>query len=72
MIWSLITMANWEPNRLDIFGLGSDNEVYHKAWDGSRWLPSPTAWEVRDGARKNQPGMAAWVQDRPEISGWMF
>ena len=32
-------VVSWGANRLDIFGLGSDNQMYHKAWDGSRWLP---------------------------------
>ena len=44
-IWA----ASWAPNRLDIFGLGTDNGMYHKAWDGSRWAPSMTDWESLGG-----------------------
>lgn len=36
-------------NRLDIFGLGTDNAMYHKAFDG-RWRPSQTDWEGLGGA----------------------
>jgi hypothetical protein len=39
----------WSSNRLDIFGLGTDKAMYHKAWDGSRWHPSVTDWERLGG-----------------------
>jgi hypothetical protein len=39
-------------NLLDIFGLGTDSAVYHKAWDGSEWLPSTTDWERLGGLFK--------------------
>jgi hypothetical protein len=38
------SVVSWEPNRLDIFGLGEDNQMLHKAWNGSSWLPSVTGW----------------------------
>ena len=41
--------ASWAPDRLDIFGLGTDNQMFHKAWDGSNWRPSPTDWEPLGG-----------------------
>jgi hypothetical protein len=40
--------VSWGPNRLDIFGLGVDSGMYHKAWDGA-WHPSPFDWEGRGG-----------------------
>ncbi len=39
----------WGANRLDIFALGTDNSMYHKAWDGSAWQPSMTNWEALGG-----------------------
>src|SRR5580704_13051300 len=33
----------------DIFGLGTDNQMCHKARDGSAWLPSTTGWEPLGG-----------------------
>ena len=35
--------VSWGPSRLDLFGLGIDNQVYHKSWDakdGRVWRPS--------------------------------
>jgi hypothetical protein len=37
MIRNAIAVTSWGSNRLDIFGLGTDNQMYHKAWDGSAW-----------------------------------
>ena len=42
-------VAAWSSNRLDIFGLGTDWAMYHKAWDGSTWRPSLTDWEGLGG-----------------------
>ncbi|GCF11255.1 hypothetical protein [Dictyobacter arantiisoli] len=42
-------VTTWSPHRLDIFGLGTDNAMYHKAWNGSRWFPSLTGWENLGG-----------------------
>ena len=42
------SVVAWAPNRLDLFGIGTDNVInvmYHKAWDGSAWHPSVTGWE---------------------------
>ena len=44
-----IAAVAWGANRLDIFGLGTDNSMYHKAWDGSHWRPSQTDWEGLGG-----------------------
>jgi hypothetical protein len=40
-------VVSWAANRLDVVALGLDGQLYHKAWDGSAWLPSPTQWEPR-------------------------
>ena len=42
-------VASWGNNRLDIFALGTNNSMFHKAWDGSAWRPSPTGWEPLGG-----------------------
>ena len=46
---TLGAVVSWGANRLDIFGLGTDNQMYHKAWDGSAWRPSPKDWEPLGG-----------------------
>ena len=42
-------IESWGPNRLDIFGLGTGGDMFHKAWDGTGWFPSPTDWEPLGG-----------------------
>ena len=37
------------PNRLDVFVRGGDGGVYHKAWDGSRWIPDERWYEPLGG-----------------------
>jgi len=32
-------VVSWGPNRLDIFGLGTDRQMRHKVWDGIAWKP---------------------------------
>lgn len=44
-------VASWGNNRTNIFGLGTDKSMYHKAWNGL-WLPSTTSWEALGGAFK--------------------
>lgn len=39
----------WGTNRLDIFGLGTDDAMYHKAWDGTAGRPSVRDWERLGG-----------------------
>jgi hypothetical protein len=38
-----VAVVSWGSGRLDIFALGRDDQMFHKAWDG-RWHPSPTTW----------------------------
>ncbi len=46
----VVAVVSWSANRLDIFGLGTDNQMYHKYWDPSTgWGPSPTDWEPLGG-----------------------
>ena len=49
MLVRAIAVTSWGANRLDIFGLGADSAMYHKAWTGSAWLPSDTGWEELGG-----------------------
>jgi hypothetical protein len=44
-----ISAASWGPNRLDIFGLGTNNGMFHKSWDGRAWGPSVLDWESLGG-----------------------
>src|SRR5207244_6107795 len=46
--------VSWGPNRLDIFGLGVNNEMLHKWWDETGRAPSRTKWEP-SGATFHSP-----------------
>jgi hypothetical protein len=41
-----ISSVAWGPNRLDVFGLGMDSEVFHKGWDGAIWA---STWQPLGG-----------------------
>jgi hypothetical protein len=62
-----ITTISWGSNHLDIFGLGTDNQMYHKAWDGSAWLPSPTDWEPLGGVFNSAPAAVSRGSNRIDI-----
>ena len=62
-------VAAWGNNRLDIFGLGTDGAMYHKAWDGSAWRPSVLDWERLGGVFTSPPAVTAWGNNRLDIFG---
>ena len=62
-----IAAASWGSNRLDIFGLGTDNQMYHEAWDSNQWLPSPTDWEPLGGIFHSAPAVVSWIANRLDI-----
>jgi len=64
-----VAAVSWGPNRLDIFGLGTDNSMYHKWWDGSAWGPSQTGWEALGGTFVSPPAVVSWGLNRLDIFG---
>src|ERR1044071_1594510 len=66
--YSSIAVASWGENRLDIFGLGTDNQMFHKAWNGA-WRPSLTGWEPLGGIFSSPPAVCSWGSDRLDIFG---
>lgn len=41
------------PLRVDLFGIGTDNQMWHKAWtDGPDWVPPKLDWEPLGGKFK--------------------
>jgi hypothetical protein len=49
------TVVSWGPNRIDIFVKGTDNALWHKAWDGSNW----TSYESLGGVYKGEPAVVS-------------
>jgi len=44
-------VCSWGPGRLDVFVIGTDNNIWHRAWDGSRW----TGWGSLGDAMASSP-----------------
>ena len=59
----------WGPNRLDIFGIGADGAMYHKAWNGLAWQPAGLEWERLGGNFTSPPAITAWGPNRLDIFG---
>src|SRR5262245_54521221 len=64
-----LTVTAWSQNRLDLFGTGTDGAMWHKAWNGSAWLPSVLGWERLGGTFTSPPAVASWGQNRLDPSG---
>ena len=61
-----VAAAPWGPNRLDVFGLGPNNVVLHKWWNGS-WGPSQTDWESLGGINGSAPVVVSWGPNRLDL-----
>ncbi len=48
--WNKIAAVSWQSNCIDVFGIGEDNGMFHKWWDGVQWLPSRYGWDNLSGA----------------------
>ena len=43
------SVVSWGSDRLDIFVVGPNDNLFHKAWDGAQWFPGITDWENLGG-----------------------
>jgi len=55
-----VSATSWGINRLDVFGVGADNMLKHRVWDGSTW----TDWENLGGNPYISGGNVAGVTTR--------
>ncbi|HYE12346.1 MAG TPA: sialidase [Patescibacteria group bacterium] len=58
-------VASWQANRLDVFGRGQNNALWHKWWDGSRW----SEWEDLGGVLTSAPAAVSWGPNRIDVFG---
>jgi hypothetical protein len=67
---SPLAVASWGPDRLDIFGIGTDNAMYHRAWEGpaGRWYRED-GWQLLGGAFSSPPAVVSWGPGRLDIFG---
>jgi len=56
--------VSWAANRLDVFAVGSDGNLYHTYWSGSNW---GTFENLGDGTFVNSPSAVSWAANRLDI-----
>ncbi len=56
------TAVSWSNGRIDVFGRGSDNALYHKWFDGG-W----SGWESLGGTLTSGPGASSWASGRLDL-----
>ena len=55
--------VSWGPNHLDVFYEGGDHTLWHRKWDGSRWLPE----EGLGGEMKSAPTVVAYAPNHIDV-----
>ena len=55
--------VSWGYNRIDVFGRGTDNALWHKWWDGSSW----SGWESLGGILTSAPTVSSWGDNRLDV-----
>ncbi len=63
-----LAVASWGPNRLDLFGVGTNGAMYHKAWNGI-WRPSSSGWQHMGGIFTSKPAVVASGSERLDVFG---
>lgn len=56
-------VSSWQPNRLDVFGRGTDQALYHKWWDGRSW----SNWENLGGVLTSGPTVSSRRPNHLEV-----
>jgi hypothetical protein len=65
VLTSAPAVASWQPNRLDVFGRGQNNALWHIWWDGTRW----SNWEDLGGILTSAPAAVSWGANRIDVFG---
>jgi hypothetical protein len=56
-------VASWGQNRLDVFAIGMNTEMYHASYDGNQWSP----WESIGGGFTSTPAVVSWGAGRLDV-----
>lgn len=56
-------VASWGPDRLDVFVRGTDDALWHNAWNGSNW----SGWGSLDGILSSSPAAVSWGPNRIDV-----
>ncbi|WP_338679783.1 M43 family zinc metalloprotease [Janthinobacterium sp. TB1-E2] len=57
----------WGASRLDVFVVGMDRALYHKAWNGTAWAPSVSGYEAQGGICTSAPQVVSWGPNRLDV-----
>lgn len=68
VVISELAVTSWEPKRLDLFGIGSDDRLYHHSYDGDSYGWQST-WDSLDGIFTSAPAAVSWGPDRLDVFG---
>jgi hypothetical protein len=55
-----LAAASWAPDRLDVFTVGTDGQLYQRYRPGDAW----SFWEAKGGNLVGAPGAVAWAAGR--------
>jgi hypothetical protein len=58
------SVAAWSANRLDIFAIGLDGNLYHRWWDGSAWNGPQN---LGGAILINSPSLVSWTANRLDV-----
>jgi Repeat of unknown function (DUF346) len=58
--------VSWGPGRLDVFGLGNNLGMYHRAWVNGA---AGAEWQPLGGTFDSSPAVVSWGQNRLDIFG---
>jgi hypothetical protein len=56
-------VASWDVNRLDVFGRGVDNQLWHMYWAGAGWY----GWYPHGGNLTSDPAAVSWGPNRIDV-----
>ena len=65
ILTSAPAVSSWQSNRLDVFGRGQNNALWHKWWDGRSW----SGWEDLGGILTSAPTAVSWGSNRIDVFG---
>jgi hypothetical protein len=58
--------VSWQQNRLDLFGIGTDNAAYTRNWNGSSWS---NGWTNLGGTFDSALDAVSWGRRRIDVVG---
>jgi hypothetical protein len=57
--------VSWADGRIDVFGRGSDNALWHRSYNNSAW----SSWESLSGQFTASPAAVSWADGRIDVFG---